>query len=380
MIKFLRISHLYPGALNSFVEKYPNLDSLKYKNTLRMLHAERYSVSNFYSMYLKKLNYQCIEIISNAKFLQNKWLQEYGKNKEINTDVLLQQITYYKPNVLYIGNADLCSKSFIDSVKKIKNIKLIIGYHCAPFNDKIYKNLLNVDAVVTCTEGYQKQLNSLTRKKVLYLPHAFHGAKETKLASRAIDIAFIGSIFIGDKLHNNRIDLIYKILNNFDNTYVAIHFSKFFLAKYLLFIIKSFGSISIIKNFHLLYKLFYIYLFAKKPIFGKNMYTIFAKTKIVVNTHIEDTKYAGNMRMFEATGSGCLLLSDKKKGYEKLFKLGKEIVLYENTKDLIDKCKFFLEKKKYLSNIAKNGFQKTSNRHTYLDRAKKINVFIKALI
>ena len=41
--------------------------------------------------------------------------------------------------------------------------------------------------------------------------------------------------------------------------------------------------------------------------------------KYVINKHIEDTEYAGNMRLFEGTGSGCLLITDYKRDLEKLF-------------------------------------------------------------
>ena len=84
MKKFLRISHLYPKILEDFKKKYPDLSKKNYQETLKLLHGEKYSVSNFYSKGLKKLNYQCTEIISNADFLQKKWI--YERNiKEVNT-------------------------------------------------------------------------------------------------------------------------------------------------------------------------------------------------------------------------------------------------------------------------------------------------------
>ena len=53
--------------------------------------------------------------------------------------------------------------------------------------------------------------------------------------------------------------------------------------------------------------------FSKKPLFGKDMLKILRKSKILINKHIEDTEYANNMRLFEATGSGTMLLTDYKK-------------------------------------------------------------------
>jgi len=378
MLKFLRISNLYPEVLNNFKRKYPDINKKNYNEILSLLHLERYSVSNFYSIYLNKLNYKCTEIISNADFLQKKWADQYCKVSYKNSNFLFKQINYYKPNILFIGNSHLCNKDFIEKLREIKSIKLILAFHCAPFNNVVYNNLKNVDAAITCTLGYQKKINNFIKKKVLFLPHAYYKQKFIeKNNERDIDITFIGSIFFDNALHIDRINLVYKLLKNFNNTYISINFSNFFLIRYILFVLEIFFSSNLLRNTSLIYKLLFIFLFAKKPVFGKEMYQIFQRTKIVINMHIKDTDYAGNMRIFEATGCGCLLLTDKKKGYESFFKLNKEIIVFNNVNDLIYKCRFFLKNNKLLIKIAKRGFQKTINKHNYFLRAKKIDLFVK---
>ena len=128
---------------------------------------------------------------------------------------------------------------------------------------------------------------------------------------------------------------------------------------------------------NLLYKLMFIYFCSNKPIFGTSMFKIFNKSKILVNMHIEDTKYAGNMRLFEGTGSGCLVLTDKKKDLKKLFKLNHELVAYKDKNALIAKIKFFLKKNIMLSKIAKNGRNKTLKFHNYENRLNILDKIIK---
>ena len=73
------------------------------------------------------------------------------------------------------------------------------------------------------------------------------------------------------------------------------------------------------------------------------MFDIISDSKILVNTHIDDTEYAGNMRLFEGTGLGCLVLTDIKKELNNLFKIGKEIDVFENEKELIENVNFICQ-------------------------------------
>ena len=107
------------------------------------------------------------------------------------------------------------------------------------------------------------------------------------------------------------------------------------------------------------------------------MLKILTKTKILVNTHIEDTKYAGNMRLFEGTGCGCLLITDKKKDIDKLFKPNEEIELFSDKEDLIEKCKYYLINQDKLRKISKAGLKKTLSFHSYKIRASLLSNFIK---
>ena len=45
--------------------------------------------------------------------------KEYG-DKNSKESILIQQIKYYKPEFIYIGNADLADINFIENIKKIQ--------------------------------------------------------------------------------------------------------------------------------------------------------------------------------------------------------------------------------------------------------------------
>ena len=376
MIKFLRISSIYPAFLKKIDKTINKKDN--YNNILKSIFDTKYSVSDFLSEELSKRNYKCNEIIHNYNLIQNKWINEYGNNLR-KEDVLLQQIKYYKPDILYIGNASLADSTLIKKIRKFSFVKLILCFHCAPFTPTIIKNLRGVDAVVTCTKGYQELISREVDKDVLLMQHAFNPKQQLNSHEeiRDIDISFIGSLFINKGLHLNRVELIYELMKKFKNNYIAINFSnKFFLYLGVL-IFKSIIKFDFLKKISFFYKLIYVYCFSKKPIFGNKMLKILTKTKILVNTHIEDTKYAGNMRLFEGTGCGCLLITDKKKDIDKLFKPNEEIELFSDKEDLIEKCKYYLINQDKLRKISKAGLKKTLSFHSYKIRASLLSNFIK---
>ena len=100
-------------------------------------------------------------------------------------------------------------------------------------------------------------------------------------------------------------------------------------------------------------------------------------TKILINKHIEDTEYAGNMRLFEGTGLGCLLITDYKKDLEKLFNINKDIVIYASENQILEKINYYLNNNSIRISIAKSGYNKTKSYHNYLNRVNELDKFIK---
>ena len=375
MIKFLRISSIYSGFLDNISEQIKKDDS--YEKVLKNVFEIKYSVSNNISKELNKKNYECTEIIHNLESLQKKWLRQYG---DVNSkdEIIFQQIKYYNPDVLFIGDVNLLSEKFTEKVKSISSVKLILCFHCAPFSKKILDNLKHSDIIITCTEGYKKKLKNFIKNDVFLMHHAFQNDLEINFEEkRNFDVGFLGSLFLNDKLHVGRINIIYNLIKNFDKSYIAINFSKFFILDFLMFLLNSIIKLNFLKNIKIFYKIIYIYIFSKKPIFGKNMFNVLKNTKILINKHIEDTEYAGNMRLFEGTGLGCLLITDYKKDLEKLFKIDHDIVIYDDEKQIFDKISHYLKDNNSRINIAKNGYNKTISFHNYLNRVNNLDKFIK---
>jgi hypothetical protein len=111
---------------------------------------------------------------------------------------------------------------------------------------------------------------------------------------------------------------------------------------------------------------------------GIEMYEILADSKIVLNRHIDVAEgQANNMRLYEATGSGALLLTDAARGLGDLF-AEDEVVTYESPADLIEKARHYLEDEAARVRIARAGQQRTLREHTYRARMAELDRMLQA--
>jgi glycosyltransferase involved in cell wall biosynthesis len=101
----------------------------------------------------------------------------------------------------------------------------------------------------------------------------------------------------------------------------------------------------------------------------KKIGEIYSQSKIVFNYSIENDI---NMRIFEGLMSGSMVITNKIKnnGFEELFEEGKDIVVFENWKDLKEKVDYYLKNEEEREKIASNGYEKAIKSHKYEDRVK----------
>ena len=78
------------------------------------------------------------------------------------------------------------------------------------------------------------------------------------------------------------------------------------------------------------------------------------------------------MRLFEATGMGSLLLTDKKDNLSKLFEIDKEIVTYTCKEEASEKVQYLIDNPHKASEIALAGQARTLKNHTYEIRMKEL--------
>ena len=113
------------------------------------------------------------------------------------------------------------------------------------------------------------------------------------------------------------------------------------------------------------------------PLYGIEMMKALSKAKIGINIHggIAST-YASNVRMFEVTGCGSMLITDRKNNITDIFVPDKEIVCFDNAHDCYEKISWFLEHEKERSRIAKEGHKRTIKDHSLARRVSYLDEII----
>jgi spore maturation protein CgeB len=73
-------------------------------------------------------------------------------------------------------------------------------------------------------------------------------------------------------------------------------------------------------------------------------------------------------RNFEVPGCGGMLLTGRADNLEDYYEVGQEVACYENTADLIDKIKYYLQHEDERVALAEAGYRRTLAEHTYVHR------------
>ncbi len=110
---------------------------------------------------------------------------------------------------------------------------------------------------------------------------------------------------------------------------------------------------------------------------GLNMYNILKRSLITFNIHEGLLNgNVGNMRMFEATGVGTMILNDEGKNLSSLFEVGKEIEVYHSIPEAIEKVTYYTTHPEKAIEIGKNAQLRTLKDYNYENYSKMLLNFI----
>lgn len=111
---------------------------------------------------------------------------------------------------------------------------------------------------------------------------------------------------------------------------------------------------------------------ARPAIWGQAMFDILARSKITLNHHGDFPPFANNMRLFEATGMGCLLVTDWLPDLHELFEPEKEVITFRSVEECVTKVRWYLDHDAERRRIAEAGQARTMRDHSYERRALEL--------
>ncbi len=89
---------------------------------------------------------------------------------------------------------------------------------------------------------------------------------------------------------------------------------------------------------------------------------IFQASKINLNITMRPIETGLSLRIWDVLGCGGFLLTNYQAEIPEYFEIGKDLEVYENMEDLMQKADYYLH---HEAEIALNGYEKTARYHTY---------------
>ena len=354
------IDTYYLPFLAALYREEPALTDAGYQLQLDALMRRKMGTADAYSHYLREHGHEAVDMVANCTQLQAAWARDYGgalpralgrPSGRIGRQFMLHSVLHAQlraldPEVVYIQDMRLLTRPELDLLRR--QGRLVVGQIAsAPPPARVVRGY---DLVVTSFPHFVDRFAALG-VDCAYLPLAFdvriaehlaaEGLEPNPAANRPHPVAFVGGITAE---HSSGTALLERLAGRVP---LAIWGYG----------VESLGSDSPLRACH------------SGEVWGMDMYRVLARSKIVVNRHIRAAEgYANNMRMFEATGVGALLITERSPNLAELFEPGREVLAYGGAEELIELIEHYLAEPVELGRIADAGHHRTLADHDYRRR------------
>ena len=103
---------------------------------------------------------------------------------------------------------------------------------------------------------------------------------------------------------------------------------------------------------------------------------VFNRSKINLNFTIRNIRTGIPLRVWDILSAGGFCITNYQPELLMYFENGKDIVIFEDAEDLIEKVKYYLTHEEERKQIALNGYNKVKNMHRYCDRFDEMKKLI----
>ena len=114
---------------------------------------------------------------------------------------------------------------------------------------------------------------------------------------------------------------------------------------------------------------------------GIDMFDLLRRSRISLNHHIGISgPYANNMRLYETTGVGALLLTDWKENLAEMFEPGDEVATLSDSGGMRAGDRLLFEPRSRARQTARAGHERTLRQHTYRQRMAQLVEIVEGLL
>lgn len=348
MPKILFINTYY----NAFLQDNPLKQNVSYAEGLQERILSRFGDSDFYSYWIGQAGWQSRDVIANDLALQEKWAAE-NTIQNISLDTVWRlQIQDFKPDIVYFQDISMLNEDVVSFLRAQKI--MICAQHASPLPESFHFKF------VDCFISSMPHLIELAQSggvRAYCMPLAFDHRILEQVLPRAWNERELGGFAGGySPAHTRGVDIVISAL---------VHEPRMRLYGY------DWNKAQL-----LLRKNGIIW---SGPIWGLEMFALLGSWKISLNRHIDMSGiHANNMRLYESTGMGALILTDTKQK-NNLFESGREMIEYDGLDDLREKITYLVTHDHEMQAIAKAGQVKTLQHHTYEKRMQELSTYLKSV-
>lgn len=364
-MRFLIVETDYHPFLDWLYSQHRGLKSARYETQMEVRTASCFGDGAYFASNLRKLGLEAQIVYANNEHLQSAWAREHGltikkqwkfsrrrgfvpwlsraNHERWLYEILSAQIRHYQPDVL-LNNAMSLSPAYFREIKPL--LRMLIGRHGAPLPAE--RDFSAYDLVLSVVDNFVNYFRKEGLRSDL-LRLAFEPAVLERLngaIERRGPVTFVGQL---SNPHASRQQWLEYLCSRLPIEVWAPSINE--LSR----------SSPVIRRH-------------RGVRWGIEMFKTLHESAMTLNHHIDVAGgYAGNARLFEATGVGTLLVTDWKKNLPELFDPNGEVASYRTPEECAEIITFYLEHDEERQAIARAGQQRTLRDHTY---AKRMPEFI----
>lgn len=360
----------YPRFLIAHYAAYPALAGETYADQHQNLLDQVFGTSDFYSRHLRAMGHDAQDLIVNCTPLQTSWAYEHRVRYSALAlklpqrllrlpvvgpwlselpglvEISVEQVKATRPDVLYCQDLWFLPPQKLAELRPY--VKLIVGQIASPLPPEAY--LKRYDLILTSFPHFVPRLRSMGVES-----EYFRIGFDTRVlellgkVEQDIDASFVGGI---SRHHGKALPMLEYLARS-----TPIEFFGY-----------GAGSLSrsspIVVRHH-------------GEVWGLDMYRALARSRVTLNRHINVAENnANNMRLYEATGVGALLITDSKDNLGELFEVGKEVVAYSSPEEAAELIRYYIAHPEEARAIARAGQARTLRDHTYQRRMEELVIII----
>lgn len=364
-MRLLFLTSYYPPFLKQFYLSNLDFNNYSYKQMLDKLLSVFFADTGAIYHYALKHNNEAFLIIANCEPLQKKWAKENNISYDENNwekEIALAQIQQFKPDVFYIESVFNYYGDFLKEAKPF--CRSIVAWISTPISDDL--KLHDIDLIVSSTRDFVNTFRNKGIRSEYMLP-AFDVRVLERLNSsekKEIPFSFVGG---WSDVHLNRKEALEKLVAATPIQLWGYGYKKIYSKR----------SLKFYRDLVIPYSTPILNVY-KGEVWGLEMYKVLQRSLITFNIHEALLKgQVGNMRMFEASGVGTMILNDNGSNLSELFIPGEEIETYNSIDEAIEKANYFITHPREAIAIGKNAQQRTIKEYNYDNFILQLTTIIK---